>query len=120
MKDSGDAINLFAVFNRHRHVLPALAVFQCVKFLLLFVQLLKREGEQTPGVDEPAVELVLRCRQLLEKRHLIDIDIIENVVIDINIYENLLVAVDINIGIFKTSSSIWISIFSQIFSKTAY
>ena len=62
----GDA-DLFAVFNRHCHVLPALPVFQPVKFPLLLVQLLEREAEQTSRVDEPGVELVFRRRQLLEE-----------------------------------------------------
>ena len=62
--------NLFAVFNRHSHVLPALAVFQRVKFFLLLTELLQREAEQTLDVDEPAVELVLRRRQLLLKEQM--------------------------------------------------
>ena len=59
--------DLFAVFNRHRHVLPASHVFESVKFPLFLVQLSEREAEQTPGVDEPFVELIFRGCQLLEE-----------------------------------------------------
>ena len=65
-KDSGYA-DLFAVFNRHRHVLPASHVFESVKFPLFLVQLTEREAEQTPRVDEPVVELVFSGCQLLEE-----------------------------------------------------